>query len=149
MGEHPPAVEDDDNEEIDEGAPCGIGLELGSPWLVLVSDTLREASGAEPEEGDQNRHPSEERGDGCELKIILATATWQTNGIRMLTVWNQVKTLLEPFDTVYTRIWLVFYYLLSRRCSLTMYVKRPTDAVHKTQQIGTPFFVHIRKNFGA
>lgn len=68
VGEHPPPIEDDDDKKIDERAPCGIGLERRSPWLVFVSDTLREASGAEPEEGDQDRHPSEERGDGCELK---------------------------------------------------------------------------------
>lgn len=91
------AVEEDDEGEVDERDPGGVGLEGGFEDERVAVDALGREGFVELDVGNLNGAPGEEGGDSCCVVIsVWKKGRNQGKGCDVLRFWNQVKALVAP-----------------------------------------------------
>lgn len=122
-------VEQDDQAEENQGSIAEIWLERTLEGQLVAIDVLSMTGVVEPDVRDVDADPGEEGGDCCQVLEPETRLEWRPISVSARRT-DHSKTVFEPEEH-------------------DMYVKRETEHVIRTHQIGTPCFVHLSRNLGA
>lgn len=122
-------VEQDDQAEENQGSIGEIRLERTLEGQRIAINELIMTGVVEPDVRDVDADPGEEGGDCCQVLEPETRLDWRPMSVSSRRTYHS-KTVFEPEEH-------------------DMYVKRETEHVIRTHQIGTPCFVHLSRNLGA